>query len=146
MEDFDCLKLKKQLCFPLYSVSNLIIRNYKPLLDDLNLTYTQYITMMVLWEKGDINEKELGKSLYLKSNTLTPLLKKLKDKGYIDLNKDNKDARNLIISLTDDGKELKNKAKHIPSSIAKGVGISIEEAKYLYDILYKILEVNYENL
>lgn len=146
MEDFDCLKLKNQLCFPLYSVSNLIIRNYKPLLDDLNLTYTQYITMMVLWEKGDINEKELGKSLYLKSNTLTPLLKKLKDKGYIDLNKDNKDARNLIISLTDDGKELKNKAKHIPSSIAKGVGISIEEAKYLYDILYKILEVNYENL
>ena len=146
MEDFDCLKLKNQLCFPLYSVSNLIIRNYKPLLDDLNLTYTQYITMMVLWEKGDINEKELGKSLYLKSNTLTPLLKKLKEKGYINLNKDKKDARNLIISLTNEGKELKNKAKHIPSSIAKGVGISIEEAKYLYDILYKILEANYENL
>lgn len=146
MDYFDCLKLKNQLCFPIYSVSNLIIRNYKPLLDDLDLTYTQYITMMVLWEKGDINEKELCNSLLLKSNTITPLLKKLKEKGYVELKKDNKDARNLIISLTDEGMKLKNKAQNIPPAIAKSVGISVEEAQYLYKILYKILEANYDNL
>lgn len=146
MEDYSCLKLKNQLCFPLYSVSNLIIRNYKPLLDKLNLTYTQYIAMMVLWEKGDINEKELCDSLFLKSNTITPLLKKLKEKEYVILKKDLKDQRNLIISLTEKGNNLKDLAKDIPLSIAKGVGISMEEAKYLYDILYKILEGNYDNL
>ena len=146
MEDYSCLKLKNQLCFPLYSVSNLIIRNYKPLLDELNLTYTQYIAMMVLWEKGDINERELCDSLFLKSNTITPLLKKLKEKGYVILKKDLKDQRNLIISLTEKGNNLKDLAKDIPLSIAKGVGLSMEEAKYLYDILYKILEANYDNL
>ena len=146
MEDYSCLKLKYQLCFPLYSVSNLIIRNYKPLLDELNLTYTQYIAMMVLWEKGDINEKELCDSLFLKSNTITPLLKKLKEKEYVILKKDLKDQRNLIISLTEKGNNLKDLAKDIPLSIAKGVGLSMEEAKYLYDILYKILEANYDNL
>lgn len=146
MEDYSCLKLKNQLCFPLYSVANLIVRSYKPLLDKIDLTYTQYITMMVLWEKDSINEKELCDSLFLKSNTITPLLKKLKEKGYISIHKDSKDQRNIIISLTKEGEELKDKAKDIPPSIAKGVGLSMEEAKYLYDILYKILEANYENL
>lgn len=146
MEDYSCLKLKNQLCFPLYSVANLIIRNYKPLLDEINLTYTQYIAMMVLWEKGSINEKELCDSLFLKSNTITPLLKKLQEKGYVTIKKDLNDQRNIIISLTKEGEELKDIAKDIPSSIAKGVGLSMEEAKYLYDILYKILEANYGNL
>ncbi len=146
MEDFSCLKIKNQLCFPLYSVANLIIRNYKPLLDKINLTYTQYITMMVLWEKENINEKELCDTLFLKSNTITPLLKKLKEKGYIEINKNSKDQRNLVISLTPEGFELKKQAKEIPASIVKNVGISMEEAKYLYDILYKILEANYDNL
>lgn len=146
MEDYSCLKLKNQLCFPLYSVANLIVRSYKPLLDKIDLTYTQYITMMVLWEKDSINEKELCDSLFLKSNTITPLLKKLKEKGYISIHKDSKDQRNIIISLTKEGEELKDKAKDIPPSIAKDVGLSMEEAKYLYDILYKILEANYDNL
>lgn len=146
MEDYSCLKLKNQLCFPLYSVANLIIRNYKPLLDEINLTYTQYIAMMVLWEKGSINEKELCDSLFLKSNTITPLLKKIQEKGYVTIKKDLNDQRNIIISLTKEGEELKDIAKDIPSSIAKGVGLSMEEAKYLYDILYKILEANYGNL
>lgn len=146
MEDYSCLKLKNQLCFPLYSVANLIIRKYKPLLDKIDLTYTQYITMMVLWERDNINEKELCDSLFLKSNTITPLLKKLKEKGYINVYKDSNDQRNIIISLTQEGISLKSKAKDIPPSIAKGVGLSMEEAKYLYDILYKILEANYDNL
>lgn len=145
MEDYSCLKLKNQLCFPLYSVSNLIIRNYKPLLDKINLTYTQYITMMVLWEKDNINEKELCDSLFLKSNTITPLLKKLEEKGYILIHKASNDKRNIIISLTEEGNKLKDKAKDIPNSISKSIGISMDEAKYLYGILYKILESNYEN-
>ena len=146
MEDYSCLKLKNQLCFPLYSVSNLIIRNYKPLLDKINLTYTQYITMMVLWEKDNINEKELCDSLFLKSNTITPLLKKLEEKGYILIHKASNDKRNIIISLTEEGNKLKDKAKDIPNSISKSIGISMDEAKYLYGILYKILETNYGNL
>lgn len=147
MEEFDELKLKNQLCFPLYSVANLIIRNYGPLLNEINLTYTQYITMMVMWEKHEINEKELGKELFLKSNTLAPLLKKLKEKGYIDIKKSEVDARNIVISLTKEGEELRLKAKTIPYSIAKTLNLSEEEASYLYKILYKVLQgSNYEKL
>ena len=78
---FDCLKLENQLCFPLYVCSKEIIKRYKPFLDKLDLTYTQYITMMVLWEKKEMNVSELGQCLYLDSGTLTPLLKKLESKG-----------------------------------------------------------------
>jgi len=142
MDEFEGLKLKNQLCFPLYSVSNLITRNYKPLLDELNLTYTQYIVMMVLWETENINEKTLGKTLFLKSNTLAPLLKKLKDKGYVIMTKDKNDGRNVFITLTDEGRKLKKKAVCVPPSIAKTINLSADEAVYLYKILYKILEVN----
>ncbi len=142
MDEYDALKLKNQLCFPLYSVSNLITRNYKPLLDELNLTYTQYIAMMVLWERRRVNEKELGEALFLKSNTLAPLLKKLKAKGYISMKKDEKDARNLVITLTEEGEALKEKAVDVPKSIAESIHLSQEEALYLYQILYKVLEAN----
>ena len=141
MDKYDGLKLKNQLCFPLYSVSNKITRNYKPLLDALNLTYTQYIVMMVLWERENINENKLGKTLFLKSNTLAPLLQKLKAKGYIEIKKDKKDNRNIVISLTKRGKELKDKAVNVPPSIAKTINLSDDEAIYLYKILYKILKV-----
>lgn len=142
MEKYEGLKLKNQLCFPLYSVSNLIIRNYKPLLDELDLTYTQYIVMMVMWEKEVVNEKELSEQLFLKSNTLTPLLHKLKDKGFIDIKKDKKDGRYVVISLNEKGRKLKEKAVSVPPSIAKTLNLNEDEAIYLYKILYKILEVN----
>ncbi len=142
MDKYDGLKLKNQLCFPLYSVSNLITRNYQPLLESLDLTYTQYIVMMVLWEKEEITEKDLGKALFLKSNTLTLLLKKLKAKGYVDIHKGKEDSRFVYISLTEKGRELKDKAVCVPSSIAKTINLSEEEAIFLYKILYKILEVN----
>ena len=100
---YDALLLENQLCFPLYAVSNMIIRKYKPLLDELDLTYTQYIVMMVLWEKEEVNEKVLCDSLCLKSNTITPLLNKLKDKGNIKKEKALDDERNLVISLTESG-------------------------------------------
>ena len=142
MDKYESLKLQNQLCFPLYSVSNSIIRSYKPLLDELGLTYTQYLAMMALWEKERLNEKELGECLFLKSNTLAPLLKKLRAKGFVSIQKDKKDARNIVISLTEEGRMLKDKAIHIPSSIAKTLNISQQEAMKLYQILHKILEGN----
>lgn len=144
MNKYDCLRLENQLCFPTYAVSNKIIRKYQPLLDKLNLTYTQYIVMMVMWEEHSLNEKELVKRLYLKSNTLAPLLKRLKEKGYLSINKDKEDKRNLIISLTQKGEELKEKAVDVPPSIAQEFNLSEEEALFLYRILYKILDYEKE--
>ena len=140
MDKYNSLLLKNQLCFPTYAVANKILRKYQPLLDNINLTYTQYITMMVMWEKKKVNEKELCETLYLKTNTLAPLLQRLKDKGYIAITKDKKDKRNLVISLTSEGEKLKEKAVDVPPSIAEEFNLSEEEAVLLYKILYKILD------
>lgn len=144
MDKYDSLLLKNQLCFPTYAVANKILRKYQPLLDKLDLTYTQYIVMMVMWEKKKVNEKELSNALFLKSNTLAPLLKRLKEKGYIEIKKDKLDKRNLVISLTSKGEELKEKAVEVPSSIAKEFNLSEEEAVFFYKILYKILNQSKE--
>lgn len=138
-DKYASLMLKNQLCFPLYAVSNLIIRKYKPLLDKLDLTYTQYIVMMVLWEEKQVNEKFLCEALCLKSNTVTPLLQKLQEKGYINKVKDKGDERNLVITLTDSGEKLKDKALCVPQTIAQEFHLTSEEATSLYQILYKIL-------
>lgn len=140
MDKYDSLLLKNQLCFPTYAVANKILRKYQPLLDKLDLTYTQYIVMMVMWEKKTVNEKELCEALYLKTNTLAPLLKRLKEKEYITIEKDQKDKRNLVISLTKKGEKLKEKAVDVPPSIAEEFNLSEEEAMFLYKILYKILD------
>ena len=137
MDKFDCLKLENQLCFPLYACSKEIIKKYKPFLNKYDLTYTQYITMMVLWEHKEINVKDLGKCLYLDSGTLTPLLKKLESKGYITRSRSKEDERNLI---TKKGEELKKDLVDIPEKIGKCVNLSEKEAVYLYKILYKIIE------
>ncbi len=140
MDKYDSLLLKNQLCFPTYAVSNKILRKYKPFLDKLDLTYTQYIVMMVMWEKKVVNEKELCESLRLNTNTLAPLIKRLKEKGYITIDKDKKDKRNLVIKLTNEGELLKEKAVDVPPSIAKEFNLTEEEALFLYKILYKILD------
>ena len=135
----DCLKLENQLCFPLYAASKEVIRRYKPLLDKVDLTYTQYIAMMVLWEENEINVKTLGEKLFLDSGTLTPLLKKLESKGYITRKRLDKDERNLDISITKEGLALQKKVKNVPEEIGKCVNLSEDEAKVLYNMLYKIL-------
>ncbi len=139
-DKYASLRLKNQLCFPLYAVSNMITRKYKPLLDSLDLTYTQYIVMMVLWEQKQVNEKLLCKALCLKSNTVAPLLKKLKDKGYINKDKDKSDERNIVITLTKSGEKLQDKALCVPQSMAKEFHLSKEEAAFLYNVLYKMLD------
>ena len=141
MDDkYASLRLRNQLCFPLYAVSNMITRKYKPQLDQLNLTYTQYIVMMVLWEKEKVNEKFLCEALFLKSNTVAPLLKKLEAKGYIKKHKDGSDERNLVITLTESGKKLQDQALCVPEAIAREIHLSPEDAMTLYQILYKILD------
>lgn len=140
MEEYDSLKLKNQLCFPIYLCSKEIIRKYTPHLNKLNLTYTQYIVMMYLWENKETNVKELGKTLLLDSNTLTPLLKKLEKKEYIIRTKSEIDERNLIIKLTKKGQELKEQALEMPKQIGKCINLKKEETIILYKTLYKILE------
>ena len=140
MDKYDSLLLKNQLCFPTYAVANKILRKYQPLLEKIDLTYTQYIVMMVMWEKKSVNEKELCEALHLKTNTVAPLIKRLKDKGYISIIKDKKDKRNLVISLTTEGEKLKEKAVDVPPSIAEEFNLTEEEATFLYKILYKILD------
>jgi DNA-binding MarR family transcriptional regulator len=139
MDKYNSLKLENQLCFPLYACSKEIIRNYKPFLDKIDLTYTQYITMMVLWEKKSINVKDLGEQLYLDSGTLTPLLKKMESKGYITRNRSDKDERNLIIKVTDKGMELRDEALDVPKEMKKCIRLTSEEASFLYKILYKMI-------
>ncbi|MBP3735912.1 MAG: MarR family transcriptional regulator [Lachnospiraceae bacterium] len=137
---YSCLQLDHQLCFPLYAASKEIIRRYKPYLDELDLTYTQYITMMVLWERKELNVKELGKCLFLDSGTLTPVLKKLASKGYISRARSREDERNLIVSITKDGEELKKKAVRIPSQMSACIDLKPEEAAVLYKLLHKLTD------
>jgi DNA-binding MarR family transcriptional regulator len=138
-EKYESLKLGNQLCFPLYACSKEIIRRYKPYLDKIDLTYTQYITMMVMWEKKTVNVKTLGECLYLDSGTLTPVLKKLESKGYITRERSSEDERNLVVSITSDGEKLRDEAISIPSSVGSCVKLSEDEAKILYNLLYKII-------
>ena len=137
--DFDLLKLDNQLCFPLYACSKEVVRKYKPYLDEIGLTYTQYITMMVLWERNNVNVKQLGEFLYLDSGTLTPLLKKLEQQGLIIRKRLPEDERNVMIELTGYGEELKIKAAEIPVQMGKCIGLTKEESKTLYKLLYKVL-------
>ena len=139
MKNEELLKLDNQICFPLYVASKEITRRYLPLLKELDLTYTQYITLLALWEKDHITVKELGERLYLDSGTLTPLLNKLENKGYIIKNKSDKDGRELVVCVTDDGYKLKEKALSVPSNIAKCVCLEREEAIEFYRLLHKVL-------
>ncbi len=138
--DDNFLKLENQLCFPLYVVSKEIVRKYKPFLDKLNLTYTQYIVMLTLWEYGKTNVKDLGDKLFLDSGTLTPLLKKLEVKKYIVRNISSVDERNLVIELTNKGLELKNEALSVPINMKKCINLTSEEGIILYKLLYKVLD------
>ena len=136
---YESLKLENQLCFPLYACAKEVVRRYKPFLDELDLTYTQYITMMVLWEERLMNVKELGQRLFLDSGTLTPLLKKLEQKGYLSRHRAKEDERNLMIAVTEEGMKLRERALSVPPRIAECICLSPEEAMVLYKVLYKIL-------
>lgn len=139
MEDCDCLKIENQLCFPLYACAKEVVRRYKPYLDELNLTYTQYIAMMIMWDRKKTNVKELGEYLYLDSGTLTPLLKKLEAKEYITRHRSSRDERNLIIQITDKGEALKEQAVTVPKRMGACLDLAPDEIHQLYTLLYKVL-------
>lgn len=136
---YDSLKLENQLCFPMYACAKEIVRQYKPFLDELDLTYTQYIAMMVMWDKKEMNVKELGAYLYLDSGTLTPLLKKLEQKGYITRTRSSIDERHLDVILTDKGEQLREQAVNVPVKMGECISLDPKEAKTLYNLLYKML-------
>jgi DNA-binding MarR family transcriptional regulator len=136
---YDTLRLENQLCFPLYAASREIIKNYKPFLDELDLTYTQYITLMLLWENKNMRVKEIGEMLYLDSGTLTPLLKKLEGKGLITRARSPEDERNLNVTITEAGEKLRDRALDIPTKIMATTGLTADETEALYHLLYKVL-------
>ena len=138
-QNFDVLKLENQICFPLYACSRQIIRKYHKYLEELNLTYTQYIAMLVFWEVGKINVKELGNRLYLDSGTLTPLLKSLEEKGYVRRYRSKEDERVLLVEITDSGEALREQALSVPEKMKGCMKLTEEEAITLYQLLYKAL-------
>jgi MarR family transcriptional regulator, organic hydroperoxide resistance regulator len=137
--EYDSLKIENQLCFPLYACAKEIVRRYHPFLKDIDLTYTQYIAMMVLWEKESINVKELGNILFLDSGTLTPLLKKLEQKGLITRSRSLEDERNVLISITKEGIYLKEKALEIPKNMVSCLNLDKEKAMVLASQLNSML-------
>ncbi len=137
---YEALKIDRQRCFPLYAASRSVIKLYTPLLEELDLTYTQYITLLVLWEKKELNVKQLGQSLYLDSGTLTPLLKKLEKKGLIERRRSREDERNLIVTITEMGEALKKEAVRVPEALSSSNHLSHDESQALYGLLYKLLD------
>ena len=139
---YDALKLENQLCFPLYAAAREVVKRYRPYLDELDLTYTQYITMMVMWEQKEITVKALGEKLFLDSGTMTPVLKSLETKGYVVRKRSTTDERSVSVFLTDSGETLKERAVEVPAKVAGCVGLEPEEAIQLYGLLYKILDAD----
>ena len=134
------LLLDSQLCFPLYACAREVVKRYRPFLDELGLTYTQYITMMVLWETPCVSSRQLGRRLFLDSGTLTPVLKKLEMMGYVNRNRDERDERNLIVTLTEEGAALKKRAAVVPQQMASCIRIEPGDAFQLYTLLHRLLD------
>ncbi len=139
LDRYAALRLDNQLCFPLYAASREIIRLYRPHLEALDLTYTQYITMMVLWEEREISVKLLGQRLYLDSGTLTPLLKSLEAKDYVTRTRSETDERVVLVRLTEKGLALQERALAVPAGMRACVRLTDDEAATLYKLLYKLL-------
>ena len=140
MEKYDQLKLSNQLCFPLYAAARKIMNAYTPLFKDFGLTYTQYIVFMVLWEKDEVTVGDICRRLYLDSGTLTPLLKKMEEKGWLQRTRSHADERIVVVTLTEEGRKMKERCQSIPASISQCIHLSPEDAAALYRILYQILE------
>jgi MarR family transcriptional regulator, organic hydroperoxide resistance regulator len=136
---FPQLKLSNQLCFPFYAASMLITRKYQPLLDELELTYPQYLVLMVLWENNGITVGQISSALLLNTNTLTPLLKRMEKAGLIERKRSTVDERQVLISLTQKGNELKNKAAEIPLKLINGIDYPIENAQLLLQEINRLI-------
>ena len=137
---YDALRLENQLCFPLYACSRQIVKAYCEPLKPLGLTYTQYLVMLVLWEKRSIPMNELCTLLYLDSGTLTPVLRRLEERALIIKERSGQDARTVLVSVTDDGMALREEARNVPQKVGSCINIDPKDAKALYALLYKLLK------
>jgi DNA-binding MarR family transcriptional regulator len=135
----DALRLENQPCFPLYAASREVIKRYRPYLDAMELTYTQYIVLLVIWEHGTISVRDLGRKLYLDSGTLTPVLKTLEKAGLITRRRSTRDERVLMITITETGLALQEQAQEIPAAIRESLGLNEKELQTLMQLLNKIL-------
>ena len=140
----EAMKLSNQLCFPLYAASRNVIGQYTPYLNELGLTYTQYLVFLVLWEKDGITVSEICERLKLDSGTVSPLLKKLQNAGYIRKVRSEADDRVVEITLTEEGRALQEKAKDVPLKVASCIELAPEKAKMLYELLYELLDAQNE--
>lgn len=136
----DYLKLEHQACFPVYALSRILTAHYKPILEEIDLTYPQYLVMMVLWEHHQLSVKEIGEQLLLDSGTLTPLLKKLESRNLVKRSRNTADERVVFITLTDQGLALKEKAANVPELFKCSLGLSVNELVALRDITNSVLE------
>ena len=136
----DAMKLSSQLCFPLYAAARNVTNLYTPELKPLGLTYTQYIVFLVLWEKDGITVSEIGEKLMLDNGTLSPLLKKMEQAGYLERRRCREDDRVVEITLTEKGREMQEKAKDFPAKVAGCIDLPPQKARQLYDLLYELLE------
>lgn len=136
----DYLKLDEQLCFPLYVCSKEIIKRYQPFLEEIDLTYTQYIVMMAMWEEKEISFRNLTKKLFLESNTLTPVLRRLEEKRFIRKKKAEGNDKNIILQITKKGEVLKEKAKLVPVQMGKCLVINEKDGTQLKEILNRIMQ------
>ena len=138
-QGYESLKLCNQVCFPLYACSKELVRQYGPYLKELGLTYTQYLVMMVLWEKQTVSSRELAECVRLDYGTLTPVLKRLEQAGYLQRTRAAEDERLLTLTLTNKGTDLREKALSIPPAVAECMGLTAEEFQALYMLTYKAL-------
>ncbi len=136
----EAMKLANQMCFPLYAAARSVTGLYTPLLKPLGLTYTQYIVLLVLWEKDGVSVTEIGEKLMLDNGTLSPLLKKLEQAGYITRQRSSGDERVVVITLTEAGRALQEKAKDVPFRMAGCIDLAPEKARMLYSLLYELLD------
>ena len=136
----EAMKLANQLCFPLYAASRNVISLYTPWLKPLGLTYTQYIVFLVLWEKDGITVGEICDKLMLENGTLSPLLKKMQQAGYVERKRSDADDRVVVITLTEEGRALQEKAKDVPGKVAGCIDLPLEKAQQLYSLLYELLD------
>ena len=136
----EAMKLANQLCFPLYAAARHVTGLYTPVLKPLGLTYTQYIVFLVLWEKDGLTVGEIGEKLLLDNGTLSPLLKKMEQAGYVRRERSREDERVVVITLTEAGRALQEKAKDVPAKVAGCLDLPPEKAQALYDLLYELLE------
>ena len=139
-DDQEAMKLINQLCFPLYAAARHVTGLYTPVLKPLGLTYTQYIVFLVLWEKDGLTVGEIGERLLLDNGTLSPLLKKLEQAGYVRRERSRDDERVVVITLTEAGRALREKAKDVPAKVAGCLDLPPEKAQTLYGLLYELLE------